>query len=125
MLAIAKRPWPTLTLAFVMIGQNRQASFRQAKADHDFEQEETEPRTGTRIVRGSLRADADIFSSPSGHAASAFAFAYAVARDQPRLRPSRSGCSRAQWRTREFSPASTIQATWCSASSSEPERPRW
>ena len=85
MLAIAKRPWPTLTLAFVMIGQNRQASFRQAKADHDFEQEETEPRTGTRIVRGSLRADADIFSFPSGHAASAFAFAYAVARDQPRL----------------------------------------
>jgi len=38
---------------------------------------------GTRIVRGSLRADADIFSFPSGHAASAFAFA--VARDQPRL----------------------------------------
>ena len=59
--------------------------FRQSKADHDFEQEETEPRTGTRIVRGSLRADADIFSFPSGHAASAFALAYAVARDQPRL----------------------------------------
>src|SRR6185437_16154868 len=46
MLFIEKSPWPTLTLivsleaiflsTFVMIGQNRQAAFQQAKADHDY-----------------------------------------------------------------------------------------
>src|SRR5690242_11446842 len=46
MIAFEKSPWPTLTLivsleaiflsTFVMIGQNRQAAFQQAKADHDF-----------------------------------------------------------------------------------------
>ena len=46
MLFIEKSPWPTLTLivsleaiflsTFVMIGQNRQASFQQAKADNDY-----------------------------------------------------------------------------------------
>jgi uncharacterized membrane protein len=46
MLVFEKSPWPTLTLivsleaiflsTFVMIGQNRQASFQQAKADHDY-----------------------------------------------------------------------------------------
>jgi uncharacterized membrane protein len=61
MLVFERRPWPTLTLAvsleaiflstFVMIGQNRQASFQQAKADHDFEQEETELKTNTQLTR--------------------------------------------------------------------------
>jgi uncharacterized membrane protein len=61
MLAIESRPWPTLTWAvsleaiflstFVMIGQNRQASFQQAKADHDFEQEEMELKTNTELTR--------------------------------------------------------------------------
>jgi uncharacterized membrane protein len=47
MLFIEANPWPTLTLivsleaiflsTFVMIGQNRQAAFQQAKADHDFQ----------------------------------------------------------------------------------------
>src|SRR3954468_24767159 len=46
MLFVEKSPWPTLTLivsleaiflsTFVMIGQNRQASFQQEKADHDY-----------------------------------------------------------------------------------------
>jgi len=46
MLFLEKSPWPTLTLivsleaiflsTFVMIGQNRQAAFQQAKADHDY-----------------------------------------------------------------------------------------
>ncbi len=46
MLVVEPSPWPTLTLVvsleaiflstFVMIGQNRQAAFQQAKADHDF-----------------------------------------------------------------------------------------
>ena len=54
-------PWPTLTLvvsleaiflsAFVMIGQNRQASFQQAKADHDFAEAEQELRTNTEVTR--------------------------------------------------------------------------
>jgi uncharacterized membrane protein len=61
MLLFETRPWPTLTLAvsleaiflstFVMIGQNRQAAFQQAKADHDFEQEETELKTNTELTR--------------------------------------------------------------------------
>jgi uncharacterized membrane protein len=61
MLVLERRPWPTLTLAvsleaiflstFVMIGQNRQAAFQQAKADHDFEQEEMELRTNTQLTR--------------------------------------------------------------------------
>jgi uncharacterized membrane protein len=47
MIVLEQNPWPTLTLAvsleaiflstFVMIGQNRQSEFQQAKADHDFE----------------------------------------------------------------------------------------
>ncbi len=50
MLFIESKPWPTLTLivsleaiflsTFVMIGQNRQAEFQQAKADHDFQEQE-------------------------------------------------------------------------------------
>ena len=49
MLFVEKNPWPTLTLGvsleaiflstFVMIGQNRQAAFQQAKADHDYQEE--------------------------------------------------------------------------------------
>ena len=47
MLVFEKSPWPTLTLivsleaiflsTFVMIGQNRQAGFQQAKADADYQ----------------------------------------------------------------------------------------
>jgi uncharacterized membrane protein len=36
---------------FVMIGQNRQAAFQQAKADHDFQQEEVELKTNTQLTR--------------------------------------------------------------------------
>src|SRR5262249_27763702 len=46
MVVFEKSPWPTLTLivsleaiflsTFVMIGQNRQAAFQQAKADQDY-----------------------------------------------------------------------------------------
>ncbi len=48
MLFIESKPWPTLTLivsleaiflsTFVMIGQNRQGAFQQAKADHEDRQ---------------------------------------------------------------------------------------
>jgi uncharacterized membrane protein len=54
-------PWPTLTLAvsleaiflstFVMIGQNRAAAFQQAKADHDFREQEQELRLNTDLTR--------------------------------------------------------------------------
>ena len=61
MLVFEKSPWPTLTLivsleaiflsTFVMIGQNRQASFQQAKADHDFVEQELELKTNTELTR--------------------------------------------------------------------------
>jgi len=61
MLVFEKSPWPTLTLivsleaiflsTFVMIGQNRQASFQQAKADHDYLQEEALLKENTDLTR--------------------------------------------------------------------------
>jgi len=61
MLVVESSPWPTLTLAvsleaiflstFVMIGQNRQAAFQQAKADHDFVEQEMELKTNTEITK--------------------------------------------------------------------------
>src|ERR1044072_2101255 len=61
MLVFEKNPWPTLTLAvsleaiflstFVMIGQNRQAEFQRAKADHDFASEEQELGLNTELTR--------------------------------------------------------------------------
>jgi len=36
---------------FVMIGQNRQAAFQQAKADHDFSEQELELKTNTELTR--------------------------------------------------------------------------
>ena len=61
MFVIEEDPWPKLTLVvsleaiflstFVMIGQNRQAAFQQAKADHDFVEQEMELKTNTEITR--------------------------------------------------------------------------
>jgi uncharacterized membrane protein len=60
-LFLERKPWPTLTLivsleaiflsTFVMIGQNRQAAFQQAKADHDFNGVELELKTNTELAR--------------------------------------------------------------------------
>jgi len=36
---------------FVMIGQNRQAAFQQAKADHDFTAQESELKENTDLTR--------------------------------------------------------------------------
>ena len=36
---------------FVMIGQNRPAAFQQAKADHDFVEQEPELKTNTQLTR--------------------------------------------------------------------------
>jgi uncharacterized membrane protein len=54
-------PWPKLTLivsleaiflsTFVMIGQNRQSAFQQAKADHDFVEQELELKSNTELTR--------------------------------------------------------------------------
>ncbi|MFF0631766.1 DUF1003 domain-containing protein [Nocardia sp. NPDC004151] len=61
MLLAENSPWPTLTLVvsleaiflstFVMIGQNRQADFQRAKADHDFQEQELELKTNTELTR--------------------------------------------------------------------------
>jgi uncharacterized membrane protein len=61
MLFVESDPWPKLTLvvsleaiflsSFVMIGQNRLASFQQAKADHDFLEQELELKTNTEVTR--------------------------------------------------------------------------
>ncbi len=61
MLVVERSPWPTLTLAvsleaiflstFVMIGQNRQAAFQQAKADHDFVEGDQELKLNTELTR--------------------------------------------------------------------------
>jgi len=61
MLFVESDPWPKLTLVvsleaiflstFVMIGQNRQSAFAQAKADHDFTEQELELKTNTEITR--------------------------------------------------------------------------
>ena len=61
MLVVESNPWPTLTLVvsleaiflstFVLIGQNRAAAFQQAKADHDFLEQEAELKTNTQLTR--------------------------------------------------------------------------
>jgi uncharacterized membrane protein len=58
---LEKYSWPILALVvsleaiflstFVMIGQNRQAAFQQAQADHDFEAQELELKTNTELTR--------------------------------------------------------------------------
>ena len=61
MLVFEKSPWPTLTLivsleaiflsTFVMIGQNRQNALAQAKAEHDFNEQEQELKSNTELTR--------------------------------------------------------------------------
>src|SRR4051794_11278140 len=61
MVFLESDPWPKLTLivsleaiflsTFVMIGQNRQAGFQQAKADHDFVAQEQELKANTDLTR--------------------------------------------------------------------------
>ncbi|WP_422934672.1 DUF1003 domain-containing protein [Sinomonas sp. P47F7] len=61
MLWVEPSPWPTLTLVvsleaiflstFVMIGQNRQAAFQQAKADRDYREQETLLTENTELTK--------------------------------------------------------------------------
>ncbi len=84
MLVFEKSPWPTLTLivsleaiflsTFLMIGQNRQAAFQQAKADHDFEASEQELDSNTDITRAIHQLTTEIHKqvipTPAGKATS-------------------------------------------------------
>ncbi len=70
MLFLESKPWPTLTLivsleaiflsTFVMIGQNRQGAFQQAKADHDFTEQELELKTNTQLTREIYRLTTEL-----------------------------------------------------------------
>jgi uncharacterized membrane protein len=61
MLVLERSPWPTLTLivsleaiflsTFVMIGQNRQAAFQQAKSDRDYQDVNTLLIENTNLTR--------------------------------------------------------------------------
>jgi uncharacterized membrane protein len=72
MIFFEKFPWPSLTLVvsleaiflstFVMIGQNRQAGFAQAKADHDFESQEKELMTNTELTKEIHRLTTELHS---------------------------------------------------------------
>ena len=63
-------PWPKLTLVvsleaiflstFVMIGQNRQSEFQQAKADHDFVAQEKELHSNTELTKAIHALTTDI-----------------------------------------------------------------
>ena len=79
MLFIESEPWPALTQAvsleaiflstFVMIGQNRQAAFQQAKADHDFTEQELELKTSTQLTREIDRLTIELHNRLVGKAA--------------------------------------------------------
>jgi uncharacterized membrane protein len=82
MLVFEKSPWPTLTLivsleaiflsTFVMIGQNRQAAFQQAKADHDYIAQQKLLEENTELTRTIHRLTQEIHArmpesgTPSG-----------------------------------------------------------
>lgn len=59
---------------FVMIGQNRQADFSEAKADHDFREQELELKLNTELTRAihelasqiHAKVGADASPSPTG-----------------------------------------------------------
>jgi uncharacterized membrane protein len=81
MLVVETSPWPTLTLVvsleaiflstFVMIGQNRQSAFQQAKADHDYAEEErllNENTDLTRMIHDLTRQVHDKVCGPDGAA---------------------------------------------------------
>jgi uncharacterized membrane protein len=78
MLVFEKSPWPTLTLivsleaiflsTFVMIGQNRQASFQQAKADHDYIAQEKLLEENTELTRNIHQLTRDLHERVLGTA---------------------------------------------------------
>ena len=81
MLVLEKRPWPTLTLivsleaiflsTFVMIGQNRQGAFQQAKSDHDYQDVNTLLVENTNLTRMINEMTAELHHHVLGGTASA------------------------------------------------------
>jgi uncharacterized membrane protein len=80
MLFLEKSPWQTLTLivsleaiflsTFVMIGQNRQSDFQQAKADRDFNEQESELHANTDLTKAIHALALEIHATTCGPAAS-------------------------------------------------------
>jgi uncharacterized membrane protein len=80
MILIESDPWPKLTLVvsleaiflstFVMIGQNRQSAFQQAKADHDFVAQEQELKSNTELTRSIHTLTTEIHARIMGDAPS-------------------------------------------------------
>jgi uncharacterized membrane protein len=78
MFFIESDPWPKLTLivsleaiflsTFVMIGQNRQSEFQQAKADHDFVEQEEELKLNTELTRAVHALAAEMHAQVCGPA---------------------------------------------------------
>jgi uncharacterized membrane protein len=78
MLFVESDPWPRLTLivsleaiflsTFVMIGQNRQAEFQRAKADHDYATEAQELQTNTELTRAVLTMTTELHRHVLGSA---------------------------------------------------------
>jgi uncharacterized membrane protein len=76
MLVFEKSPWPTLTLivsleaiflsTFVMIGQNRQAAFQQAKADQDYGDVNRLLLENTNLTRAVHRLTTEVHDSLLG-----------------------------------------------------------
>jgi uncharacterized membrane protein len=76
MILVESNPWPTLTLVvsleaiflstFVMIGQNRQSAFSQAKADHDFATQETDLRNDLQLTQAIHRLTTEMHAQLLG-----------------------------------------------------------
>jgi uncharacterized membrane protein len=49
---------------FVMIGQNRQAAFQQAKADHDVSEQQLELKTNAQLTREIDRLTIELHNRP-------------------------------------------------------------
>ena len=79
MVFVEGNPWPTLTLVvsleaiflstFVMIGQNRQSAFAQAKADHDFMTQEADLRNDLQLTQTIHRLTTEMHAHLLGPAA--------------------------------------------------------
>jgi uncharacterized membrane protein len=79
MLVFEESPWPTLTLivsleaiflsTFVMIGQNRQAAFQQAKADQDYTDVSTLLVENTDLTRDIHRLAEEMHQRVTGNSA--------------------------------------------------------
>jgi uncharacterized membrane protein len=90
MIVFEKSPWPTLTLivsleaiflsTFVMIGQNRQAAFQQAKSDHDYQDVEQLLIENTDLTRAINRLTEELHRHLLGNHPSASTGTDAAAR---------------------------------------------